>query len=101
MRRRLLMRRFIRHDTLRKLPLVVGNRVGLRGQRHRRCWPTSRSTSATGSTSWRSVFRDEPAGVGNLNALALSVEEYATGGTEPVNDWRRPSPPKSAKTGRR
>jgi hypothetical protein len=31
-------------------------------------------------------FRDEPAYVGEPNALALSVEEYATGGTEPVND---------------
>jgi hypothetical protein len=31
-------------------------------------------------------FRDEPAYAGQPNALALSVEEYATGGTEPVND---------------
>jgi hypothetical protein len=31
-------------------------------------------------------FRDEPAYLGQPNALALSVEEYATGGTEPVND---------------
>jgi hypothetical protein len=31
-------------------------------------------------------FRDEPAYVGQPNALYLSVEQYATGGTEPVND---------------
>ncbi len=31
-------------------------------------------------------FRDEPAYAGEPNALALSVDEYATGGTEPVND---------------
>ena len=31
-------------------------------------------------------FRDEPAYLGQPNALALSVEQYATGGTEPVND---------------
>jgi hypothetical protein len=31
-------------------------------------------------------FRDEPAYAGELNALSLSVQEYATGGTEPVND---------------
>jgi hypothetical protein len=31
-------------------------------------------------------FRDEPAYLGQPNALTLSVEEYATGGTEPVND---------------
>jgi len=31
-------------------------------------------------------FRDEPAYVGLLNALTLTVEQYATGGTEPVND---------------
>ncbi len=31
-------------------------------------------------------FRDEPAYLGQPNALALRVEEYATGGTEPVND---------------
>ena len=31
-------------------------------------------------------FRDEPAYVGLPNALALRVERYATGGTEPVND---------------
>jgi hypothetical protein len=31
-------------------------------------------------------FRDEPAYLGQLNALALRVEQYATGGTEPVND---------------
>jgi hypothetical protein len=31
-------------------------------------------------------FRDEPAFVGLPNALTLSVERYATGGTEPVND---------------
>ena len=29
-------------------------------------------------------FRDEPAYLGQPNALYLSVEEYATGGTEPV-----------------
>jgi hypothetical protein len=31
-------------------------------------------------------FRDEPAYLGLPNALALGVERYATGGTEPVND---------------
>jgi hypothetical protein len=31
-------------------------------------------------------FRDEPAYLGQPNALALMVEQYATGGTEPVND---------------
>jgi hypothetical protein len=31
-------------------------------------------------------FRDEPAYIGQPNALALTVEQYATGGTEPVND---------------
>ena len=31
-------------------------------------------------------FRDEPAYLGLPNALALRVERYATGGTEPVND---------------
>src|SRR5215218_4341841 len=31
-------------------------------------------------------FRDEPAYLGQPNALALSVERYATGGTEPVDD---------------
>src|SRR5829696_828755 len=31
-------------------------------------------------------FRDEPAYLGQPNALALSVERYATGGTEPVGD---------------
>ncbi len=31
-------------------------------------------------------FRDEPAYLGQPNALALTVEEYGTGGTEPVND---------------
>jgi hypothetical protein len=31
-------------------------------------------------------FRDEPAYLGQPNALALSVEQYATGGTQPVND---------------
>ena len=31
-------------------------------------------------------FRDEPAYLGQPNALALSVNEYATGGTKPVND---------------
>jgi hypothetical protein len=31
-------------------------------------------------------FRDEPAYLGQPNALALSVEQYATGGTEPVDD---------------
>jgi hypothetical protein len=31
-------------------------------------------------------FRDEPAYRGQPNALYLSVEQYATGGTEPVND---------------
>ena len=31
-------------------------------------------------------FRDEPAYLGQPNALALRVERYATGGTEPVND---------------
>ena len=31
-------------------------------------------------------FRDEPAYVGQPNALYLRVEEYATGSTEPVND---------------
>jgi len=31
-------------------------------------------------------FRDEPAYLGQPNALSLSVEQYATGGTEPVND---------------
>lgn len=31
-------------------------------------------------------FRDEPAYLGQPNALSLSVEEYATGGTVPVND---------------
>jgi hypothetical protein len=31
-------------------------------------------------------FRDEPAYLGQPNALYLSVEQYATGGTEPVND---------------
>src|SRR5215211_981992 len=31
-------------------------------------------------------FRDEPAYLGQPNALALTVEQYATGGTEPVND---------------
>jgi len=31
-------------------------------------------------------FRDEPAYLGLPNALTLSVEQYATGGTEPVND---------------
>ncbi len=31
-------------------------------------------------------FRDEPAYLGQPNALFLRVEEYATGGTEPVND---------------
>jgi hypothetical protein len=31
-------------------------------------------------------FRDEPAYVGLPNALTLRVEQYATGGTEPVND---------------
>ncbi|MBW3633647.1 MAG: hypothetical protein KY456_11545 [Chloroflexi bacterium] len=29
-------------------------------------------------------FRDEPAYLGQLNAVHVSVEEYATGGTEPV-----------------
>jgi hypothetical protein len=29
-------------------------------------------------------FRDEPAYLGQLNAVYVSVEEYATGGTEPV-----------------
>ena len=31
-------------------------------------------------------FRDEPTYLGQPNALALSVDEYATGGTKPVND---------------
>jgi hypothetical protein len=31
-------------------------------------------------------FRDEPAYLGQPNALFVSVEKYATGGTEPVND---------------
>jgi hypothetical protein len=31
-------------------------------------------------------FRDEPAYLGLPNALTLRVEQYATGGTEPVND---------------
>ena len=31
-------------------------------------------------------FRDEPAYLGEPNALFLSVEEYGSGGTEPVND---------------
>jgi hypothetical protein len=31
-------------------------------------------------------FRDEPAYLGQPNALYLRVEQYATGGTEPVND---------------
>ena len=31
-------------------------------------------------------FRDEPAFLGQPNALYLRVEEYATGGTEPVNE---------------
>src|SRR5215207_6778564 len=31
-------------------------------------------------------FRDEPAYLGQSNALALTVEQYATGGTKPVND---------------
>jgi hypothetical protein len=31
-------------------------------------------------------FRDEPTYLGLPNALALSVQRYATGGTEPVND---------------
>jgi hypothetical protein len=31
-------------------------------------------------------FRDEPAYLGQPNALFLSVERYATGGTEPVDD---------------
>jgi hypothetical protein len=31
-------------------------------------------------------FRDEPAYLGLPNALTLSVQQYATGGTEPVND---------------
>jgi hypothetical protein len=31
-------------------------------------------------------FRDEPAYLGQPNALYLKVEEYATGGTEPVDD---------------
>ena len=31
-------------------------------------------------------FRDEPAYLGQPNALTLTVEQYATGGTEPVND---------------
>jgi hypothetical protein len=31
-------------------------------------------------------FRDEPTYLGQPNALFLSVEKYATGGTEPVND---------------
>jgi hypothetical protein len=31
-------------------------------------------------------FRNEPAYAGEPNALALRVEEFATGGTEPVND---------------
>jgi hypothetical protein len=31
-------------------------------------------------------FRDEPAYLGQPNALALTVERYATGGTEPVDD---------------
>jgi hypothetical protein len=31
-------------------------------------------------------FRDEPAYAGEPNALSLSVEQFATGGTEPVND---------------
>lgn len=31
-------------------------------------------------------FRDEPAYLGEPNALYLSVEEYGTGGTEPVDD---------------
>src|SRR5215218_6302896 len=35
-------------------------------------------------------FRDEPAYLGLPNALALSVEQYATGGTEPVNDLAAP-----------
>ena len=31
-------------------------------------------------------FRDEPAYLDQSNALALTVEQYATGGTKPVND---------------
>jgi hypothetical protein len=31
-------------------------------------------------------FRDEPAYVGQPNAIYIHVEEYATGGTEPVDD---------------
>ena len=31
-------------------------------------------------------FRDEPAYLGQPNALALTVDQYATGGTKPVND---------------
>ena len=31
-------------------------------------------------------FRDEPTYLGQPNALALSVDEYATGGAKPVND---------------
>ena len=31
-------------------------------------------------------FRDEPAYLGQPNAIYLRVEEYATGGTEPVNE---------------
>ena len=56
MRRRLLMRRLFAM-ALRKLPLVaLGIGLASRSTPPPVRWPTSRSTSATGSTSWRSVF---------------------------------------------
>jgi hypothetical protein len=69
----------------RLLTLVVGLGVGIAA--------TTGTTSAhvdidvgEGQYVMEVGFRDEPAYLGQPNALYLSVGEYATGGTEPVND---------------
>jgi hypothetical protein len=82
---RLPSRNLVTRSTPRLLILAIGLSAGLLA--------TTGTTTAhvdidvgDGQYVMEVGFRDEPAYLGQPNALYLSVEEYATGGTEPVND---------------
>ena len=87
MRRRLLMRRLFAMARCANCPLVALG-IGLAFAVNATAGALAHVEIDVGDGQYvmEVGFRDEPAYVGQPNALALSVEEYATGGTEPVND---------------
>jgi hypothetical protein len=87
MRRRLLMRRLFAMARCANCPLVALG-IGLAFAVNATAGALAHVEIDVGDGQYvmEVGFRDEPAYVGEPNALALSVEEYATGGTEPVND---------------